>query len=213
MLKSIDDKLKKAEKKLAKKQTVQELYHQQQREHGFDPFELDQEDYDIYRMSKLKDQKDMPKPMKEELHGKIYQKVEERNYKEEMKRNQEKEILEEFARAYGYDVRKHQPHYNNGEIDVEYLQAFVAECRAKQEKEEKERALAKQKEALKGKVKDVTKKTQPQKKLTVETESKPPEVVGGKSEKMMDAQQEEPVLASESPTDYFERDEPPLSTE
>jgi len=107
-------------------------------------------------MSKLKDQKEMPKKMKEDVHAKIYTKVEERSYKEEQKRNQEKEILEEFARAYGYDVRKHQPHFNNGEIDVEYLQAFVAECRAREEKEAKERALAKQKEALKGKVQSVT---------------------------------------------------------
>lgn len=83
MLKSIDDKLKKAEKKIAKKQTVQDIQIQQHREHGFDPFELDQEDYDIYRMSKLKDQKEMPKKMKEDIHGKIYSKVEERSYKEE----------------------------------------------------------------------------------------------------------------------------------
>ena len=41
MLKSIDDKLKAAEKKIAKKQTAQDIYMQQQREQGFDPFELD----------------------------------------------------------------------------------------------------------------------------------------------------------------------------
>ena len=41
MLKSIDDKLKRAEQKIAKKQTSAELYYQQKREHGFDPFELD----------------------------------------------------------------------------------------------------------------------------------------------------------------------------
>ena len=56
MLKSIDEKLKQAEKKIAKKQTASDMYMQSQRELGFDPFELDQEDYDIYRMSKLKDQ-------------------------------------------------------------------------------------------------------------------------------------------------------------
>jgi len=50
VLKSIDDRLKQAEKKIAKKQTAAEIYYQQQREHGFDPFELDQDDYDIYRM-------------------------------------------------------------------------------------------------------------------------------------------------------------------
>jgi len=55
MLKSIDDKLKNAEKKISKKQTSADIYYQQQREHGFDPFELDQEEYDMYRMSKLKD--------------------------------------------------------------------------------------------------------------------------------------------------------------
>jgi hypothetical protein len=93
-------------------------------------------------MSKLKDTS-MPKNLKENAHGKIYGKIEERNYREEMRRNQEREILEEFARVYGYDVKKHQPHYNNGEIDVEYLQAYVAECRAKEEREAKEKALAK----------------------------------------------------------------------
>lgn len=41
MLKSIDEKLKKAEKKISKKQTAQDLYVQNHREHGFDPFELD----------------------------------------------------------------------------------------------------------------------------------------------------------------------------
>ena len=33
----------------------------------------------------------------------------------------EKDILNEFARVYGYDINKHQPNPNNGEIDVEYL--------------------------------------------------------------------------------------------
>ena len=78
--------------------------------------------------------------------------MEERSYREEMRRQHEKDILEEFARAYGYDVNKHQPHPNNGEIDVEYLQAYIAECRAKEEKMMKDKALAAQKEALKGKV-------------------------------------------------------------
>ena len=63
VLRSIDEKLKQAEKKIAKKQTAAEIYYQQQKEQGFDPFELDQEDYDIYRMSKLKDQDQMPKQM------------------------------------------------------------------------------------------------------------------------------------------------------
>lgn len=69
VLKSIDDRLKAAEKKIAKKQTAAEIYYQQQREHGFDPFELDQDDYDIYRMQMLKDYPDMPKEVKENLHG------------------------------------------------------------------------------------------------------------------------------------------------
>lgn len=60
-----------------------------------------------------------------------------------MRRQHEREILEEFARVYGYDVNKHQPHNNNGEIDVEYLQAYVAECRAKEEQQAKQAALAK----------------------------------------------------------------------
>lgn len=58
-------------------------------------------------MSKLKDQGEMPKEMKEQLHGKIYNKIEDRNYREEMRRQHEREILEEFARVYGYDVNKH----------------------------------------------------------------------------------------------------------
>jgi hypothetical protein len=41
---------------------------------------------------------------------------------------------------------------------VEYLQAYVAECRAKEEAEAKKAALAKQKEALKGSMGNVTKK-------------------------------------------------------
>lgn len=52
-----------------------------------------------------------------------------------MRRAHEREFLEDFAKAYGYDVNKHQPYHNNGEIDVEYLQAYIAECRAKEEKE------------------------------------------------------------------------------
>jgi phenylalanyl-tRNA synthetase beta subunit len=47
--------------------------------------------------------------------------MEERSYQEQMRRQHERDILEEFARVYGYDVNKHQPHHNNGEIDVEYL--------------------------------------------------------------------------------------------
>ena len=69
-----------------------------------------------------------------------------------MHRQQEREILEEFARCYGYDVNKHQPHPNGGEIDVEYLQAYIAECRAKEEKAAKEMEIAKQKQELKAKM-------------------------------------------------------------
>ena len=76
-----------------------------------------------------------------------------------MQRQHEKQILQEFAKAYGYDVNKHQP--NPGEIDVEYLQAFVAECRAKEAAEAKKEELAKQKEALKA---SVTKKKPAQQK-------------------------------------------------
>ena len=50
--------------------------------------------------------------------------------------------MEEFARVYGYDINNHQPHNKNGEIDVECLQAYIAECRAKEEKLAKEAALA-----------------------------------------------------------------------
>ena len=123
-------------------------------------------------MSKLKDHADMPPDMKKKIQGKIYGRMEERNYQEEMRRQHEKDILEEFARVYGYDINKHQPHPNNGEIDVEYLQAYIAECRAKEEKLAKEQALAKQKEALKGKVSSVTKPKPkapaPKKPLTLE---------------------------------------------
>lgn len=51
-----------------------------------------------------------------------------------MRRHQEKEILHEFARVYGYDVNKHQPDPNGGEIDVEYLQAYIHECKMKEER-------------------------------------------------------------------------------
>ena len=106
----------------------------------------------------------MPKDMKGQLQNKIYSKMEERNYREEMRKHQEKEILQEFARVYGYDVNKHQPHSNNGEIDVEYLQAYIAKCRQEEEKLaeklEAEKALTKQKEALKGRVAAVTKPKQ-----------------------------------------------------
>ncbi len=95
--------------------------------------------------------------MKSQIQKKIYNKIEERNYQEDMRRQQEKDILEEFARVYGYDINKHQPHNKNGEIDVECLQAYIAECRAKEEKLAKEAALAQQKEALKGKVGSIQK--------------------------------------------------------
>ena len=200
MLKSIDDKLKAAEKKIAKKQTAQDIYMQQQREQGFDPFELDQEDYDLYRLSKLKDHQDMPKEVKEQLHTKIYGKVEERNYQQEMQRQHERGILQEFARVYGYDVNKHQP--NPGEIEVEYLQAYVAECRAKEEADAKKDAFAKQKEALKASVamkkpsakegeKPASQAAPVSKKegLTLQTDM--PEVYQTKSDKQLDTPQEE----------------------
>lgn len=75
----------------------------------------------MYRMSKLKDHEEMPKEMKNNIQNQIYKKMEERSYQEQMRRQHERDILEEFARVYGYDVNKHQPHHNNGEIDVEYL--------------------------------------------------------------------------------------------
>ena len=81
----------------------------------------------------------MPKDLKSQLQNKIYGKMEERSYREEMRRQDEKEFLEQFARMYGYDVTKHQPQPNNGEIDVEYLQAYIAECREKEEKLEKQK--------------------------------------------------------------------------
>mmetsp|Transcript_2100 Transcript_2100/g.3710 ORF Transcript_2100/g.3710 Transcript_2100/m.3710 type:complete len:179 (-) Transcript_2100:254-790(-) len=63
ILKSIDDKLKQAERKIQKKTSQQELYIQKQRE-GFDQFELDNEEYDMYRLQKLKEHGEMPKEMK-----------------------------------------------------------------------------------------------------------------------------------------------------
>ena len=48
-MKSIDDKLKQAERKIQKKTSQQEIYVQKQRE-GFDQFELDNEEYDMYRL-------------------------------------------------------------------------------------------------------------------------------------------------------------------
>ena len=61
----------------------------------------------MYRLSKLKEQTDMPKDMKGQLQNKIHNKLEERHYQEELRRHQEKEILQEFARVYGYDINKH----------------------------------------------------------------------------------------------------------
>ena len=40
----------------------------------------------MYRMSKLKDHGDMPADMKKKIQGKIYGRMEERNYQEEMRR-------------------------------------------------------------------------------------------------------------------------------
>ena len=61
----------------------------------------------MYRMSKLKDHGDMPGDMKKKIQGKIYGRMEERSYQEEQRRQHEKDILEEFARVYGYDINKH----------------------------------------------------------------------------------------------------------
>ena len=84
---------------------------------------------------------DMPRDMKAGLSKKIGNRIEERNYQEQMKRAHEREMLEEFARAYDYDVYKHQPYHNNGEIDIEYLQAHIARCRAQQEELDKKAAI------------------------------------------------------------------------
>lgn len=73
--------------------------------------------------------------MKKQLQGKIHTKIEEKQYRDEVRRSQEKEILLEFARVYGYDVNKHQPEHCDGEIDVDYLQAYIAECRQKEDQE------------------------------------------------------------------------------
>ena len=75
----------------------------------------------MYKLAKLREIEDMPKEIKGQLSQKIYSKVEERNMREEMRKQEEKEILQEFAKAYGYDINKHQPHNNNGEIMVECL--------------------------------------------------------------------------------------------
>ena len=61
----------------------------------------------MFRMSKLKDQGEMAPEVKEKLEKKIYGRMQERSMQEEMRRQHEKEILEEFARGYGYDVTKH----------------------------------------------------------------------------------------------------------
>lgn len=64
VLQSIDEKLKAAEKKIARKHSVQEIHYQNQKQHGFDPFSLEQDEYDMFRLGKLKDITDMPGPMK-----------------------------------------------------------------------------------------------------------------------------------------------------
>jgi len=157
----------------------------------------------------------MPKELKEQAHGKIYSKVEERNYREEMRRQQEKHMIEEFARAYGYDVNKHQPHANNGEIDVDYPQAHVTECRAKEEQLAKQMSLAKQKEALKGKMNAVTQKKPQPKPSTDEvstTEEKPSaeEVQSEGNESKPEEVENAPIVSEETALeedDFFERDE------
>jgi len=49
----------------------------------------------------------MPKEVKENLHGKIYNQIEDRNYREEVRRQKERETLMYYARQYGYDINKH----------------------------------------------------------------------------------------------------------
>ena len=81
-----------------------------------------------------------------------------------------------YARQYGYDINKHQPNPNNGEIDLECLQAHIAEVKLAEEKLAREKELTMQKELLKGSVgsnKTNTKSSAPatKKQLTVETDS------------------------------------------
>lgn len=71
VLLSIDEKLKAAEKKIARKHTVQEIHYQNQKQHGFDPFSLEQEEYDMFKLGKLKEVKDMPQAMKNQVQGKL----------------------------------------------------------------------------------------------------------------------------------------------
>lgn len=119
----------------------------------------------------------MPKEVKENLHGKIYNQIEDRNYREEVRRQKERETLMYYARQYGYDINKHQPNPNNGEIDLECLQAHIAEVKQAEEKHAREKELAAQKEALKGSVgsnKTGTKSSAPairKPQLTLETNS------------------------------------------
>ncbi len=63
----------------------------------------------------------MPNDLKKQIQSKINKGLDEQKHKEDAKRQHEKDILNEFARVYGYDINKHQPNPNNGEIDVEYL--------------------------------------------------------------------------------------------
>lgn len=97
----------------------------------------------------------------------------------------------------------------------------MAECRAREEQEAKKESLARQKEALKGKVTAVTKKSAPKKDLTVETDtSKPPSIIESKPDKMLDdpyaEQKAVPVseLLEQDDEDTFDRDEePPMTKE
>ena len=91
----------------------------------------------------------------------------------------------------------------------------MAECRAREERMAKEQALAKQKEALKGKMAGTVNKSNktktapaPKKQLTVETEHQKVEK-SSKTEKLLDAP-EQPQLMNEEPPlgdDDFDRDE------
>lgn len=91
----------------------------------------------------------------------------------------------------------------------------MAECRAREERMAKEQALAKQKEALKGKMAGTVNKSNktktapaPKKQLTVETEHEKVET-SSKTEKLLDAPEPSPLMNEEPPMgeDDFDRDE------
>ena len=67
----------------------------------------------------------MPKDVKDKIYQQIWDKKMDRNYDEQLRKQAQKDIIDKFVKAYGYDVKKHQPNVKNGKIDIKILQAYI----------------------------------------------------------------------------------------